>query len=204
MNTEYYFSYLDHFPQIPDEVLPTPQQVIDAEYWSNGEKFESMRHPGAVDHYFRKRVNPELKEWMLANLKLDSRYAAMFCIFNRLMFPHRDIRDETYNFILTTGGEVRTEWYNKQVEETVMGTWDSIRDDTSQDTFVSADQIVTLESVLIQPKRWHRLKTDIPHGTSGPHSSPRIILSVITENMVQIPKNHPLLTEAVENWFKEW
>lgn len=203
MNTEYYFSYLDDFPIIPEEVIPTPQQVIDAKYWSNGEKFESMRHPGAVEHYHRKKVNPELKEWLLENLKIDGRWAAMFCIFNKLMIPHRDIRDETYNWILTTGGTVRTEWYNKQENTDVLTTWDSIRPDTSQDSFVDLNKISTLESVLIEPKRWHRIKTDIPHGTTGDHNSPRIILSVITDDMVKTP-NHPLLAEAVENWFKEW
>lgn len=202
MNTDYYFSYLD-FPQIPEEVLPTPQQVIDAPYWSNGEKFESMRHPWAKEHYHRKRVSPELKEWLVENLPIEGKWAAMFCIFNTLMKPHRDIRDETYNFILDPGGEIRTEWYNKQEEGQTLSTWDSIRPDTSDETFVPVDDIITLESVLVEPKRWHRLKTDIVHGTKGPQTGPRIILSVITMDMVQTP-NHPLLAEAIDNWFREW
>ena len=57
--------------------------------------------------------------------------------------------------------------------------------------------------MLIEEKRWHRLKTDLVHGTIGDMSGPRIILSVITSDMVPTPKN-PLLAEAIEKWFKEW
>lgn len=202
MNTDYYFSYLD-FPQIPDDVLPTSQEVIDYPYWSNGEKFESMRHPWAKEYYHRKRVSPKLKQWLLDNLKIDGPWAAMFCIFNTVMRPHRDIRDETYNFILDPGGEIRTEWYNKQEDSPTLAVWDSIRPDTTTDTFVPVNDIITLESVLVEPKRWHRLKTDLIHGTNGPQTGPRIILSVITLDMVQTP-NHPLLAEAIDNWFNTW
>jgi len=202
MNTDYYFSYLDNLPQVPVDVLPSPQEIIDAPHWSNGEKFESMRHPWAREYYHRKKVTPILKEWLLQNLPFN-KFAAGFNIFNTLMNPHRDVRDETYNYILTTGGEVYTEWYNKQIDGQTLATWDSIRPDTSNEIFDKPDEIKTLESVLIEEKRWHRLKTDLVHGTIGDMSGPRIILSVITSDMVPTPKN-PLLAEAIEKWFKEW
>lgn len=202
MNTDYYFSYLD-FPQIPEELLPTSQEVIDYPYWSNGEKFESMRHPWAREFYHRKKVSRELKQWLVENIKIEGKWAVMFCIFNTLMKPHRDIRDETCNFILDPGGVIRTEWYNKQEDGPKLATWDSIRPDSAKDLFVPMEEIVTLESVLIEPRRWHRIKTDLVHGTNGPQTGPRIILSLITLEMVRIPKD-PLLAEAIYSWFEEW
>lgn len=202
MNTDYYFSYLDDIPNIPEDVLPAIDDIISAPHWSNGEKFESMRHPRARADYHRKKVNPELKEWLLTNLPFKN-FAAGINVFNTLMNPHRDIRNETYNFIITTGGKIYTEWYNKQLEEKALATWDSIRPDTTNDIFDSAEEIKTLESVIIEEKKWHRIKTDLVHGTKGDMIGPRIILSVITNEMVPTPK-HPVLAEAINNWFKEW
>lgn len=202
MNTNYYFSYLD-FPNIPNDLLPSPQEVIDYPYWSNGEKFESIRHPWAKENYHRKKLSKELKNWLCNNILPNEDLAACWVVFNSTMQPHRDVRDETYNYILQTGGTIFTEWYNKQQNNTRLATWDSIRPDTSHDKFDDADKIITLESVLIDAKKWHRIKTDVVHGTKGTMTCPRIILSVITSKMVQAPSN-PVLKEAIENWFKEW
>lgn len=203
MNNELYFTYLDDFPNIPNDILPSVEEVVAAPHWSNGEKFESMRHPWAKANYHRKKVSPQLKEWLLKNMPFECRFAAGFNVFNTLMKPHRDIRDETYNFILDAGGEIYTEWYNKQEEGQSLLTWDSIRNDTNDGIFVKPTDIITLGSVLIEPLRWHKIKTDAVHGTKGTQTHPRIILSVITQDMIKTPSN-PTLAEAINNWFSEW
>lgn len=198
-----YFTYTDIIPPIPDDVLPTVEEILEAPHWSNGEKIESMRHPWAKKFYHRKKVPPKLREWLLDNLPFKGEISAGFNVFNTLMKPHRDIRDETYNYLLDAGGEIYTEWYNKQEESQSLATWDSIRPDTSTDTFVSADDIITLDSVLIEPRRWHKIRTDVVHGTKGKQTGPRIILSVITPEMVKPPEN-PILAEAITSWFTGW
>jgi hypothetical protein len=196
-----YLKYED-FPPIPEEILMTPQQIIDAPYFGHNEKFEALRHPFAKANYFRKQVNPELKEWLLKTFPF--RFASMFVIFNARMPPHKDIRNMTYNYIIDAGGDdiATSVWSGNIVRvDAKADAWHSIRADYEDKQ--ENEEVVLLESMVIQPKRWCSLRTDMLHSVDGTQVRPRIILSVVPESEVPIPKD-PILAEDIKSWFEIW
>lgn len=197
-----YFEYRDDIPPVPKELLPTPQQIIDAPYFGYPEEFEAKRPGGARQSYFRKQLSPELKEWVLSQEQFKGEsVSAAFIIFNTLMTPHRDVRNETYNFVVDSGGDVYTEFYSKQLENDMLKNWDKMRPDFDESTFTTnIDEIETLESRLIDTNRWHRLQTEFIHGTTGTLSRSRIILSVVKESSVKVSPN-PTIDKILRGWF---
>ena len=197
-----YIKYVD-FTTIPEEVLMTPQQIIDAPYYAHNEKFEAMRHPFAKANYFRKRVNPELKEWLLTTFtdKLGV-FSAAYIIFNAHMAPHKDIRNMTYNYVIDAGGDdIVTSVYSGNLRDKNLDVWNSIRTDV--ENLKDHTEIELLESLIIEPKRWCSLRTDMLHSVYGTQVRPRIILSVVPESAVPVP-NDPLLAENIKSWFDGW
>jgi hypothetical protein len=199
-----YIKYVD-FPSIPNEILLEPHQIIDAPYYAHNEKFEAMRHPFAKENYFRKRVNPELKEWLLNTFtdKLGV-FSSAYIIFNAHMAPHKDVRNMTYNYVIDAGGDdIATSIYKGNVvnKEKSFDTWNSVR--TDFENLQENEDVVLLESLVIEPKRWCSLRTDMLHSVYGTQVRPRIILSVVPESAVPVPKD-PVLAENIKSWFNGW
>jgi hypothetical protein len=193
-----YIKYMDEFPSIPDEILPTNQQIIDSPYFGNHESVEKIRHPFSLKHYSARKVNRELKEWLLDTFKWE--FAGGFNIFNANMQPHKDLRDYTYNYILDTGGEdIYTNVFSGEVNREKVTEWHKVR---GGDNIEEPEELILLESVKIESHRWHYLRTDLNHSVTGTHTHPRIILSVIPVEVMAV--NNKIATDwYIENWQKD-
>ena len=198
-----YIKYED-FPSIPEEILLTPQQIIDAPYFGYKPEFEEMRGERARKTYFRKRVNPELKEWLLKTFVSIGEFTAGYLIINEMIGPHKDLRDLTYNYVIDAGGDdiVTTVWSGnmKGVSEE-LDHWHSIRTDYKPNQQKIERNF--LESLIVEPKKWCSLRSGMLHSVTGNQVRPRIILSVIPLSEVHMTTD-PRLSEAVKHAYEEW
>jgi len=198
-----YIKY-ENLPSIPEEILLTPQQIIDAPYFGYKPEFEEMRGERARKTYFRKRVNIELKEWLLTTFSSIGPFTAGYLIINEMIGPHKDLRDLTYNYIIDAGGDdiVTTIWSGNMMgvsEE--LDHWHSIRNDYQPNQ--QKIERVFLESLTIEPKKWCSLRSGMLHSVTGTQVRPRIILSVIPLAGVHMTTD-PRLAEAVKHAYEEW
>ena len=198
-----YIKYVD-FPTVPEEILLTPQQIIDAPYFGYKPEFEEMRGETARKNYFRKRVNPELKEWLLKTFTSIGPFTAGYLIMNSIIGPHKDLRDLTYNYVIDTGGDdmVTTVWSgNMKGVNDELDHWHNVR----VDSLNNQEKIERgyLESLIVEPKKWCSLRSGMLHSVLGTQVRPRILLSVIPLSEVKMTTN-PVLAEAVKHAYSEW
>jgi hypothetical protein len=194
-----YIKYMDEFPLIPADILPTNQEIIDSPYFGNHESVESKRHSFSLKYYSTRKVNQSLKEWLLDTFN-QWEFAAGFVLFNANMEPHKDLRDYTYNYILDTGGEdIHTNVFSGEVHKEKVTKWHEVR---GGNNIEKTEELKLLESVCLEKHRWHYLRTDLNHGVTGTHIRPRIILSVIPVEVMRV--NNKVATDWwIENWQKD-
>jgi hypothetical protein len=163
-----------------------------------------MRGERARKTYFRKRVNPELKEWLLKTFVSIGEFTAGYLIINEMIGPHKDLRDLTYNYVIDAGGDdiVTTVWSGnmKGVSEE-LDHWHSIRTDYKPNQQKIERNF--LESLIVEPKKWCSLRSGMLHSVTGNQVRPRIILSVIPLSEVHMTTD-PRLSEAVKHAYEEW
>lgn len=103
-------------------------------------------------YYFQTRlVSEQLSQWVTDIFKMDC--YAQYQLIREGVHIHKDVgRNVAFNYILQTGGEnVRTNIYDEDKN------------------LICSD--------IIQPKRWHRLKTDVFHDVTG-MTTDRVAVSV--------------------------
>ncbi len=193
-----YIKYMDEFPSIPSDLIPTIEQITNSQYFGNHESVEKLRHPFAIKYYSTRKVNQSLKEWLLENFKFD--FVAMFIIFNANMDPHKDLRNYTYNYIIDTGGDnIHTNVFSGEVGRKKVEKWHEVRGEASNN---AASELTLLESVCLESMRWHYLRTDLNHSVTGDHVRPRVILSVIPVSAMM--SNNKVATDwFIEHWQKD-
>ena len=160
MNTNLPFQYLDFLPSIPDDLL------IDF--------FVKSQQNFRLDEYYRYGITLQLQEWLAVNISaVDNRVGCQ--VMNSDIYPHCDFRKWAINYILDTGGSnVITTFYKKEGKDLV-GEPRSIATDI--------DELETVLSIQIEPKKWHLLHTNILHGVTGiTHSRYAVTIGLISEN----------------------
>jgi hypothetical protein len=196
-----YLYYTDHIPDIPEDILPSVDEILNSPMYPHCEEFEELRHPECRVLHYRKRVNPELKQWLLNVFGED--ITATFVVFNANLGLHKDIRDMSYNYIVDAGGEnIETSiWSGDLTHIKSLNTWHSIRPDYEEHQQPVGVQ--KIDGIVLEPKKWHMLRTDVLHAVDGEHVRPRILLCVIPKDAIRNPKS-TVLSKEIASWFTDW
>jgi len=104
-----YYKIENTLPQIPQELLLDPHEVLQTEnHWR-----------GELKTYSIHKTTPELAEFLQPHFdfKIQVWYQAM----TTGMHVHRDQRPFAYNYLLCDGGQVATSWYDED-ETTVLSS----------------------------------------------------------------------------------
>lgn len=199
MVKNFYGEYAD-IPKVPDDILLTKEQILlmpEREYHK-----DMKEHRGNYEgkHQFKK-VNAELKEWIKNNFPFD--VFAYYSVYPVLLAPHVDIRPVAYNYLIDTGGDVDTVFYNKVPIVDKSKLWNSINpDNVKYDSLNEDETLRELARIKFEPLRWIKLQTDIPHGTEGHMTGPRVFITVTQTTHMPIG-NSPIsnaLLDLVNNW----
>jgi hypothetical protein len=140
------FQYLDQLPRIPEELLvnpyiPDPKQI-------------GFQDAG----YARWAVNPELKSWLAENISADVDLAG-YQVISEDVNAHCDKRLWAINYIINTGGPTVTTTLWQQPGQPVLRE--------SRVKLPEYAKLNILESVCIEPSRWHILNTRVLHSVKG-------------------------------------
>jgi len=190
-----YIEYID-LPIIPKELIPEAKAIIDLPIW--GFDTDGGGYHKADNKYSTKKISMTVKDWMVENFNFD--FVANFVVFNGAIPAHKDMRTSAYNYLLDTGGEdiKTTVWQgeiSKEDYESYTGYNERI---TSGD-----NNLIALQSMVIEPFRWHKLRTDLMHSVNGTYSRPRVMISVTPIEYLSFPKN-PETAKKFKVWMETW
>jgi hypothetical protein len=162
------YQYLDYLPSIPQDM---------AEHMVNCHREQEILftvperltlHAGqAVKNvsYNRYQLAAELEQWIKANVcdwfNCAGFQTQMPYLPSQSHLPHTDTwpRRWVLNYNLQTGGsKVITRWYQEQGHEL-------LRNDCTRPA--SLDNLVCVESVQLEPHRWHVLNTSVLHAVDN-------------------------------------
>jgi hypothetical protein len=95
---------------VPDTLV---QKLIDHSEVAQ----DAWASPEANGHYKQFKLPVELQQWFYDNLPIPSTYEVMLQQYDGIArgTKHIDkIRDFSYNYVLLTGGDTRTSWYDEK------------------------------------------------------------------------------------------
>ena len=188
---------MDEFPEIPEHLIPSIEKIKNSQYFGNHPSVEKLRHPFELKNYSTRKINQELKEWLVNNFKFD--FVALYIIFDANMLPHKDLRNFTYNYIIDAGGNnIHTNVFSGEVTSNDVSKWHQVRCENNN----IRSELTLLESVCLEEKRWHYLRTDLNHSVTGDHTHSRVILSLTPVSAI-IDNNKIATDWYIENWKKD-
>jgi hypothetical protein len=190
-----YIEYID-LPIIPKELLPEAKTVIDLPIWgldTDGGGFHK-----SDNKYFTKKISMTIKDWMVENFNFD--FVANYVVFNGEIPPHKDMRTSAYNYLIDAGGEdIKTTVWQGYLSKEEYGSYTGYNERiTSGD-----NNLIELQSMIIEPLRWHRLKTEFTHSVNGTYNRPRVMISVTPVAYLPSPKN-PETLKKFNVWMETW
>lgn len=198
------------YPKIPDEILMSSEEILDIPDVVHKNKVGLRTTVGKKIVFWRK-VNPELKEWLKANI--DFPFSAYYHVHLGLLRSHTDYRRTAINYFVDLGGDdVYTEYYNREYfeEDEKMKDLANLRQSVGMETTVTEENRYVPLTVLYREKiplhTWKKYDTSIPHGTSSDSGSlkrPRIFISVVPNIDLPIPPD-PKIAENVLAWRDNW
>lgn len=172
------FQYVDHLPVVPADLI---EQILNTVHSSPVDHAVAARTVTVNDkiynniEYNRHRASDDLTNWIHTHIGSD--YVSMGVqiqdpgLFNHTHFPHTDTapRHWVLNYNIQPGGDhVITHWYQESDHPLVR---------EGPTTPVDQNQLRVIESVQVQPFRWHVLNTSVLHGVENIHSC-RIAITI--------------------------
>ena len=165
------FKYLDSLPPVPAELLldPIPNYNKDNIGFQDG----GTNWYDAT--YTRWGTNEPLLAWLRENIT-DVVGLAGIQIMNwpdhvpagkRKVNPHCDKRKWALNYVYETGGpSVATTFYCEKGLNRVRGPGTRL---------TNFDSLEILESVVVEPNRWHIISTNVLHGVTNVHTTRKAV-----------------------------
>ena len=172
------FQYLDDLPPVPNDIVSNiltnvRSQQIDHAVPHRNIDLKDRTVKNVV--YNRHRATDELINWIRKNISIN--YESLGVQIqdpnpdNQRHFPHTDTSPRhwvlNYN-IQPGGGNVITSWYQEN-------GYPVLREGTTRPKDV--DQLELIQSVCVEPFRWHLLNTQVLHGVENIEHS-RIAVTV--------------------------
>jgi len=140
------FQYLDHLPPIPPELL--------INFWH----CDAHSVAFTTGIYTRYRIRSDLEQWIHTNIsRVDQRVGCQ--VLQEDIAPHCDFRAWAVNYLVTTGGSgARTRIHCIPGQSIQQSARRSLSPDEST---------IIVESLDIEPFRWHLLNTHVLHSVTG-------------------------------------
>ena len=172
------FRYVDHLPAVPMHLIDQTRQLIREAPVDHAVPARTVTVGNLIHHnveYNRYRACEELTEWIHNNITKN--YVSMGVQIqnpgddNHTHFPHTDTapRHWVLNYNIQPGGDkVITHWYQQH-------GYTLIREGTTRPS--NLDDLEIVDSVQIQPFRWHLLNTSVLHGVTN-IQHPRIAITM--------------------------
>jgi hypothetical protein len=157
------FKYLDLLPAIPVEFLRDPIPNFS----ESNIRFKYGGSNWYDATYTRWGTTPELVEWLRANISDLIDIAGIQVMSwpthvpagKRRVNPHCDKRQWALNYVYETGGaKVATTLYREKGQELICPP--SYR-------LTNFDALEVVESVVVEPCKWHLLSTNVLHGVTN-------------------------------------
>lgn len=199
MVKNFYGEYLN-IPTVPSNVLLSREQILalpEREYHS-----DMKEHRGNYEgRHQLKKVNSELKEWLVENFPF--KVFAYYSVYPMLIAPHVDIRPVAYNYFIDTGGEIDTVFYNKVPKIEKSDLWNSINsNNVKYDSLNEDEPLKELARIRFNSHQWLKLQTNIPHGTEGIMTGPRIFITVT--QAIDMPVDNSPVSKALHDMVYNW
>ncbi len=191
-----YIKYLD-LPTIPKELASSAADIINLPLWglnAGGGGFHKN------DNYSTRKLTSPLRSWLSENLNFE--FVGNYIVFNGPVLPHKDMRQYACNYIVDPGGDdIRTTVWDGQLSSTQYNLYQG--DSERQGDKVSDTSLTELQSMVIEPFRWHSLRTDLFHSVTGNFSQPRVLISITPSKYLRYPTNEETL-EKFKVWLENW
>lgn len=198
------------YPKIPNELLLPSEEIVSMPEVGVRNKV-GLRTNGGKKLVSWRKVNTELKEWLLDNI--DYPFSAYYHVHLGLLKSHTDYRRVAINYFIDLGGDdVYTEYYDREAFEhdEKVKELAKLRVSVGMETTVHEELRDTPINVLYREKiplhTWKQYDTSMPHGTtsdSGKLSRPRIFVSVVPNSELPIPPNIAI-AENILDWRDNW
>ena len=139
---EYYYEEIDWLPEIPDQLILPLNEILQLE--------NLFPVPEMIDTYASFKVQDNLSDFV--NKYFDYEVNVKYQVIRKELPVHTDfgVGDVKFNYIVDTGGDVTTRW------------WDE-------------DHWNILHETICKERTWHKLRIDVPHDITPP-STPRITI----------------------------
>ena len=182
------FQYLDFLPAIPLELLVEPG-INNNDYIKQPDE----RHKQLPAHrratFARYSVNDQVLNWLRDNISTSLELAGLQKMTwpddaipgKRLIIPHTDAaRHWAISYIFETGGpNVTTTFYQENGFPLVR----------KSDTLFKGDNLTVHEQLVIEPYRWHMIKTNVIHGVENVLTQRQAIsIGLITDDPLSLIK----------------
>jgi hypothetical protein len=195
----FYGEYADIL-SVPSDIVLSRDQILslpEREY-HNGMKEHRGTHEGR--HQFKK-LNVELKEWLKQNFPFE--IFAYYSVYPILLQPHVDIRPIAYNYLIDTGGDIDTVFYNKVPNVGATKLWNSINPrNVKYDNLNEDEPLKEISRIRFDSHRWVKLQTDIPHGTEGIMTGPRVFITVT--QTIDMPVDNSPISQSLRDMITDW
>jgi hypothetical protein len=181
------FKYLDLLPPIPEELLVDP--IPDYKPDNIGYKDGGTNWYDAT--YTRWGTTPKLVGWLQSNISNSVDIAGIQIMSwathvpagKRKVNPHCDKRRWALNYVYEIGGpNVTTTLYRERGH-------DLIRQSGCRLTHF--DALVPIESVVVEPRRWHILNTNVLHGVTNVETTRKAVtIGINIDNPLEVIKGY--------------
>jgi sulfatase maturation enzyme AslB (radical SAM superfamily) len=154
-----YYEIVDFLPQIPDHLLDDLETIETYKNTFKGDNFTQKYGKPYQTDFTQKYASYEAPEKLYEFIQSYFSYPVVvrYQIIKKSLGSHIDLGKSTikYNYILDTGGNCKTRWWNDVAEKAVN----------------------LLYEVESKPFVWHTLNVSVPHSVTEP-IRPRISVTV--------------------------
>lgn len=189
-----YIEYLN-LPTIPKELIPSANEIIDLPLWGlnkDGGGFHKTNNT-----YSTRKLTTPLRIWLLENLNFE--FVGNYIVFSGTVPPHKDMRRCAYNYIVDAGGDdIKTSIYEGELSQ----QYRSYQGDSERES-VGDNKLTEIQSMIIEPFRWHSLRTDLVHAVSGNLLRPRVLISITPSEHLRYPSNEETM-KKFKVWLATW
>ena len=110
------------------------------------------------------------------------------------------MRTSAYNYVIDAGGEdIKTTVWQGELSKEEYESYTGYNERIT----LGDNNLIELQSMVIEPFRWHKLRTDLMHSVNGNYIRPRVMISVTPMEYLSFPK-HPETLKKFKVWMETW
>jgi len=183
------FQYLDFLPPIPSELI-SELEITNSDHYIRQHDKKRKNIPAHMASVFeRLNINNTMLDWLRDNISSSFNFAGLQQMTwpdeatpgKRLVIPHTDKeRDWAVNYLFEPGGPNVTTTFYQQPNFPLVREYD---------IFLSPNIVTVHEQFIIEPYRWHLMKSNVLHGVENVETLRQAItLGFVTDDPLSLLK----------------